>query len=127
MLSSRNTLVHLIFFPFLLYEIFNHYESNYPYIFRTGYHEVPEESWRRMYPALRITGEKHIIIPSVYNNINNKKNSSNKTELKANSSNKQPMIFSSDSMQILFTLLFALAGMAIFIIVYIPRVSISVY
>lgn len=86
-----------------------------------GYHEVPEESWRRMYPALRITGEKHIIIPSVYNNINNKKNSSNKTELKANSSDKQPMIFSSDSMQILFTLLFALAGMAIFIIVYIPR------
>lgn len=95
-----------------------------PNIFWTGYHEVPEESWRRMYPALRITGEKHIIIPSVYNNINNKKNSSNKTELKANSSDKQPMIFSSDSMQILFTLLFALAGMAIFIIVYIPRVSI---
>lgn len=86
-----------------------------------GYHEVPEESWRRMYPALRLTGEKRLIIPSVNNNLPSKKTNSTKTELKASGSNNEMKSFTFDGTQILFTLLIALAGMAIFIIIYIPR------
>ena len=88
--------------------------------------EVPEESWRRVYPALRITTEKRIVIPPVYNSITNKENNSNKTELKPSSRENQSMTFSSDGMQIMFTLLFALAGVVIFITIYIPRVCISI-